>query len=154
MPDEFASSAHQLLDAAYDELDLESGALIQTSEFPVGDITGDEWRDRGEWLLLGYRMGAERIFFVDEDPVVLFSAVSSTATESDIVAKYRKAWSMGRAKCLFLATDTELRVYALNAPPPRTLTDAQTLRPIDIVRRTAQVADLLADYHREKLEAG
>ena len=61
MPGEFASSAHQLLDAAYDGLDLESGALIQTSEFPVGDITRDEWRDRGEWLLLGYRMGAENL---------------------------------------------------------------------------------------------
>jgi hypothetical protein len=148
------SRAHQLLDASYEELDLQSGALLQTSELPGRGLKADEWRNRGEWLLLGHRMGAEKIFFVDDDPVILFSAVPSPATETDIVATYRRAWSMGRAKCLFLATDTELRVYALNDPPPRALTDSQHFRPIDQVRRAADVADRLLDYHREKLEAG
>lgn len=154
MPTASASQAHLLLDATYQDLDLESGALLSTSEFPGSEITADEWRDRGEWLLLGHRMGAEKIFFVDEDPVILFSTVPPDAAESEIVTAYRRAWSMGRAKCLFLATETELRVYALSDPPPRTLRESQNFEPIDRVTRAADVANRLLDYHRERLEAG
>lgn len=154
MPTESGSPAHLLLDAIYHDLDFESGLLLDTAELPDPGITADQWVDRGEWLLLGHRMGAERIFFVQDDPVVLFTTVPPTASESDIVAQYRKAWSMGRAKCLFLATDSELRIYALNDPPPRTLDDIQGLKPIDIVERSINVAERLADYHREKLESG
>ena len=146
--------AHTLLDAAYDELGLDEGALLPTADGPEPDIAADEWRSKGEWLLLGHRMGAEKIFFVDNDPVVLFSALPSAATETDVVATYRRAWSMGRARCLFVATDTELRVYALNEPPPRTLMEANNLRPIDYVRRASEVAVRLADYHRDRLESG
>ena len=55
---------------------------------------------------------------------------------------------------LFVATEGELRVYALNEPPPRTLADQNQLDPQMIVSRAADVADALADYHRDRLESG
>lgn len=154
MPAAYVADPHELLDAAYRELAYDEGALLHTSEAPDGQTDPAEWRDKGEWLLLGYRMGAERIFFVDDDPVVIFSALPTPASEEDIVAAYRKAWSMGRAKCLFLAADGELRVYALNRPPPRSPSDPDQLQPIDYADRAADVAERLAAYHRERVETG
>ena len=144
----------QLLDAAYRDLDLQNGDLLATANKPDVSLTEDEWRNKGEWLILGQRMHADRIFFVADDPVVVFFALPSSADEEQIIAAYRRAWSMGRARCLFLAFEGELRVYALNEPPPRTLADQQRFTPLEIVRRAADVADALAAYHRDRLESG
>jgi hypothetical protein len=154
MPTTYVADPRELLDAAYRDLAYDEGVLLRTSDAPDSQADPAEWRDRGEWLLLGYRMGAERIFFVDDDPVVIFSTLPSPASEGDIVAAYRRAWSMGRAKCLFLAADGELRVYALNRAPPRSPSDPDQLRPIDYADRAADVAERLAAYHRERIETG
>lgn len=139
-----------LLDRAYQELDLEQGRLLQTSREP----TVDEWDSVGEWLMLAHRMGAERVFFVEDDPVILFTALPPTAGEAEILRAYRSAWSLARPQCLFLATQQELRVYALNAPPARSVDEADVLEPAGIVRRAADVAETLAPYHRERIESG
>ena len=149
-----ADTPQQLLDATYRGLDLQNGDLVPTATTPDTDLSEDEWRNKGEWLILGQRMGADRIFFVADDPVIVFSALPSDADEEQIVLAYRRAWSMGRARCLFVASQGELRVYALNEPPPRTLADQQHLTPLEIVRRSADVADSLAAYHRDRLESG
>ena len=99
-------------------------------------------------------MQADRIFFVADDPVVVFSSLPSHAEEDQIITAYRRAWSMGRARCLFLAFEGELRVYALNEPPPRTVADQRRFTPLEIVRRAADVSDALAAYHRDRLESG
>ena len=149
-----SQTPHQLLDAAYRDLELSDGDLVATSSSPERGLTADQWRSKGEWLMLGKRMGAERVFFVADDPVVVFSALPPGADERDIIATYRRAWSMGRASCLFVAVEGELRVYALNKPPPRTLEDQRHLDPLEIVFRAADVADTLAAYHRDRLESG
>lgn len=149
-----ADTSQQLLDAAYRDLDLQNGDLIPTADRLEVGLSEDEWRNKGEWLILGQRIHADRIFFVADDPVVVFSALPSTADEEQIIMAYRRAWSMGRARCLFMAFEGELRVYALNKPPPRTLADHQRLTPLAIVYRAADVADDLAAYHRERLESG
>lgn len=145
----------RLLDAVYRDLDLQQGDLVPTAVTPEIGLSEEDWRNKGEWLILGQRMGADRIFFVANDPVVVFSALPGNADEEQIVTAYRRAWSMGRARCLFLAFEGELRVYTLNEPPPRTLADEQQhLTPLEIVRRAADVADVLAAYHRDRLESG
>ncbi|MGW3346603.1 HsdM family class I SAM-dependent methyltransferase [Nonomuraea rubra] len=147
-------NAQQFLTAVYEKLGFERGALVQTSSSPIETRPQAEWRELGEWLLLGERVGAERIFFVRDDPVVLFSELPKGAVEADIVAAYRRAWSLGRARCLFLALEGELRVYALTQPPPRSLNDEQPLTPLEVVSRTADVADRLAAYRRDRVESG
>lgn len=146
--------ARQLLNAAYQDLEFVRGTLLPTSSEPGHGATADAWRDIGEWLILGDRLGAERVFFVAEDPVVLFSELSADASEKEFVAAYRRAWSLGRARCLFIAREGELRVYALTEPPPRSLDDQHPLTPLEIVTRAADVADQLADYHRDRVESG
>lgn len=142
-----------LLRQAYEDLDLIGGSLLTASSTPQQDFR-DEWRSVGEWLMLADRMGADRVFFVGGDPVVLFARLPSGAAEADILAAYRRAWSLTRPRCLFLATEEELRVYALSTPPARSLDEATTLRPVEVVARAADIAERLALYHRESLEAG
>lgn len=141
-----------LLDRAYEELEFERGRLLRTSSQPTaGDASLDSV---GEWLMLAYRMGAERVFFVGDDPVILFTRLPASAGEADILAAYRSAWSLARPQCLFLSTEDELRVYALNAPPARSVHETDILKPVEIVSRMADVAEALAQYHRERLESG
>ena len=145
--------SRQVLESAYTALDFEAGPLLAPSERPSG--TDDvAWQERGEWLMLGARVGADRIFFVGSDPVVVFSQLPRGAGDKEIVDAYRRAWSLGRARCLFLASDDELRVYALSSPPPRGPADARQLTPLEVVERSADVAEALASYHRELVESG
>jgi hypothetical protein len=147
------SQGEDLLSRAYEELDLLGGDLVPTSTSPRPD-GAEEWRSVGEWLMLAHRMGAERVFFVGDDPVVLFSRLPLGAEETDMLAAYRRAWSLARPRCLFLASEDELRVYALSQPPARSLDDAVTLEPLEVITRAADIADRLAMYHRESLESG
>jgi hypothetical protein len=148
------SQGAALLRRAYEDLGFVGDSLIPTSLLPRRGASPAEWRAVGEWLMLARRMGAERVFFVGDDPVVLFARLPAGAADGDIVAAYRRAWSLARPRCLFLATDDELRVYALSTPPVRSLGDIGQLQPLEIVTRAADVADRLASYHREYVEAG
>jgi hypothetical protein len=142
-----------LLSRAYEDLDLVGENLLSASLRPLPD-GADEWRAVGEWLILAHRMGAERVFFVGDDPVAVFSRLPSGAQEADLLAAYRRAWSLARPRCLFLATDGELRVYALSQPPARSVEDDPALEPLEVITRAADIADRLALYHRESLESG
>lgn len=141
-----------LLDTAYRELEFERGRLLDASSQPTVDRA--IWDSVGEWLMLAHRMGAERVFFVEEDPVVLFARLPPTAGDADILAAYRRAWSLARPRCLFLAMQDELRVYSLSAPPARSVDEVDKLQPVEIVSRAADVAEVLARYHRERVESG
>ncbi len=141
-----------LLERAYQELELEQGRLLETSDQPTFDEA--DWNSVGEWLMLAHRMGAERVFFVDDDPVILFARLPPTAGEAEILAAYRRAWSLARPQCLFLSTQDELRVYALTAPPARSVEEIGQLEPAKVVSRAANVAEVLALYHQERIESG
>src|SRR5438477_4037850 len=92
-----------LLERAYRVLDLEDGMLIDAADSPRSGADGSAWRQHGDWLLLAHRVGAEKVFFVGDDPVVLFAALRAGSSEADVVEAYCRAWSLARPRCLFLA---------------------------------------------------
>ena len=141
-----------LLGRAYRDLELEGGRLLHAAPQPSAGGTG--WDSVGEWLMLAYRMGAERVFFVEDDPVILFTRLPPSAGEAEILTAYRRAWSLARPQCLFISMQDELRVYALTAPPISPVDDTDRLQPLEIVERAADVAEVLARYHRERVESG
>jgi hypothetical protein len=145
--------SNDLLEKAYEALDFRGGRLLRATSSPRSANSSD-WRDVGDWLVLADRMDAESMFFVGEDPVVLFTRMPSGANEADVLRVYRRAWSLSRPRCLFLATDTELRVYGLSTPPTTSADTAEPIRPLEIVTRAADVADALAAYHRVRFETG
>ena len=75
--------AQQLLSAVYQDLEFTLGDLIPTSSSPGHGVSVDAWRNFGEWLILGDRLGAERVFFVSDDPVVVFSELPADAAKAN-----------------------------------------------------------------------
>ena len=95
-----ASSGGSLLDITYGALDLRGSNLIEAISRPAKGVDPCVWREVGEWLLLGARVGAERIFFVRDDPVFVFSSLPSQASEQQVMELYRRAASGRLAELL------------------------------------------------------
>lgn len=143
-----------MLDELFQSLDLHNGRLLRPSVVPTDQMSADDWRAAGEWLILAERMDAERVFFVEDNPVIVFAEIPDGMPAEALLRTYRRAWSMARPRCLFVASDDEVRVYSLSAPPVDSVGRVDELTPLQIVSRTADVAERLADYRRERVEDG
>lgn len=144
-----------LLDKSYAELGLTDGRLLNAVESAreLGDDAAS-WTATGEWLSLAARMGADKVFFVEDDPVLIFAALPADATPRDWLAAYRNAWCLSGPQCLFLAAPNELRVYALSAPPVASVDEWHTIEPLEVVRRAGAVGTALARFARAQVESG
>jgi hypothetical protein len=110
--------------------------------------------DRGDWQQLADQVGAESIFFVDRDPVVVFAKAEDTGADT-LRALYERVWCMSRPQLLFLATPGQLSAFDLTKPPPRpneSLSDRDRL--IAVATSLAEVQSKLGAYHRERIETG
>ena len=107
-------SSQTLLDAAYSDLGYAEGDLLGAVDSPSG-ITPEDWIDKGEWLTLAKSIEAEKIFFVNNNPVIVF-ATADSGNQQD---KFRQIWNMARPPLLFLASPGELTVYNLNRGPAK-----------------------------------
>lgn len=143
-----------LLDRVYADLGLNAGRLLPAAMSPAEVDDPALWRDVGEWLMLAQRIRADRLFFVGDDPVIVFSRLDPHAGDAELARIYRQAWSMARPRCLFVDLGDELRVYSLDAPPTRPDAQGHSIEPIDIVSRAADVQTSLARYHRDLFESG
>lgn len=148
-------SGNEFLRESYEQLGLAQGRLLDAgdSSRAVG-VDGDTWTVTGEWLTLASRMGAEKVFFVGDDPVLLFAALPDAATPAQWIRAYRDAWCLARPQCVFLATPDELRVYALSEPPVAEEADWTSIEPLEVVRRAGDVAALLTRFERGQVESG
>ena len=147
-------SARAFLDAAYSELNLLDGELLDATDKPQGNLTAQQWIDKGDWLSLAKRVQAEKIFFVENNPVIVFAATSER--DSDAVRrKFNEIWCMARPMFLFLATENNLTVYDLARAPIRTATEWRTQSPeLDTAITIQAVASQLSSYRREQVESG
>lgn len=143
----------ELLGAAYKHLEFDQGALLAATHEPQSAAL-ENWLDAGDWQSLAAQVGAEKIFFVGRDPVVVFA--KSDDGSPDLLRKlYEQVWCMSRPQLLFLASPGQLVVYDLTKPPP---TPYEALdsddRLVGIARSMAEVQSKLAAYHRERIETG
>ncbi len=65
-------SAKNLLEAAYSDLGYNEGGLWDATK-ASSNINYDEWIEKGDQLTLADSVGAEKLFFVDNNPVVVFA---------------------------------------------------------------------------------
>ncbi|MGD0010112.1 MAG: N-6 DNA methylase [Terriglobia bacterium] len=146
-------SPADLLTAAYKQLAFDQGALLFAMREPQSG-TLEDWVDRGDWQSLAAQVGAESIFFVDRDPVVVFAKTEDSSPEV-LRTLYERIWCMSRPQLLFLASPGQLTVFDLTKPPPRpdeALDDRD--RWIATARSIAEVQSKLSAYHRERIETG
>jgi hypothetical protein len=146
-------SPTSLLNAAYEGLEFEKGALFTAAKRPDPGRE-EEWLENGDWLALAKDVGAEKIFFVDREPVAVFAEFKSS--DSDSLRKfYNRIWCMARPQFLFLARPGELTVCDLGKPPIKgggRLEDAGRL--LERAEKIADVQQRLAAFHRERIETG
>ena len=146
-------SAADLLNAVYQQLEFDQGSLLSAAPVPQPDKIA-EWVDRGDWQQLAAQVGAESIFFVDSDPVIVFAKSVDTAPGA-LRMLYERIWCMARPQLLFLATPGELSAYDLTKPPPKpheAIADRDRL--IAVANSVADVQSKLGAYHREHIETG
>jgi hypothetical protein len=142
-----------LLKAAYEHLGFDQGALVPATAEPQPSAM-HEWVDKGDWQTLAAQVGAEKVFFVDREPVVIF-AKTADMTPAELRAFYERVWCMSRPQLLFLACPGELFVLDLTKAPPKpdeSIDDPSRL--IAVARSIAEVQSKLSAYHRERVETG
>ena len=127
--------------------------MLHPADSPSTD-EADRWDELGDWLLLADRVKADRIFFLNNDPVLVFSSLQPEADDNEIFECYRRTWSLARPRCLFLAVGSELRVYSLANPPTFLGTDRRAPEPLKVVEQAADIEVKLAEFHRTRLESG
>jgi len=78
---ESPDSPANLLAAAYEQLGYNQGELLPALSEPQPSELKD-WVDKGDWQTLAAQVGAESIFFVDRDPVVVFAKVQDSSPDT------------------------------------------------------------------------
>jgi type I restriction-modification system DNA methylase subunit len=147
------NSARELLEAAYTTLGLDKGELLSAAILPTDETTLEQWLDKGDWLSLAKKVGAEKIFFVEDDPVIVFARAEAQDTAS-LRKIFNDVWCMARPQRLFIARDGELAVYDLTKPPIQKDEEWRENKPLAVAKRIADVARELKNYHREIIESG
>ncbi|QOV23641.1 HsdM family class I SAM-dependent methyltransferase [Anabaenopsis elenkinii] len=147
------NSVRELLEAAYSSLNFQEGELLATDTSPT-NLTLEQWIEKGDWLSLGKQVGAEKIFFVNSNPVIVFAGVEETEDDEVLRRVFNKIWCMARPQYLFLAKQGELAVYDLTKPPSKTIKEWQDKESLAVARTTAEVASKLYQYRREQIESG
>ena len=145
-------SSQTLLDAAYKHLGFGEGDLLDAVDSP-SEFESEDWLNKGEWLALAKSVDAQKVFFVDNNPVIVFA----TSASNEQRHKFEQIWNMARPPLLFLASDGELAVYNLNKGPARDDADwKKTLktRQLKTAKTIAEVAEELRKYSREQIETG
>lgn len=149
------SEATTLIETAYESLgysEAEGISLFDAQNRP-GELSQNAWVDKGDWLALAHEVGANKIFFVENNPVAVFARLDTG--DEDILRKfYNRVWSMARPRFLFLAKPGELAVYDLAKKPPKSAQEFRKLQPLEIAEATTAVAEKLKLFRREEMESG
>ncbi len=147
------ASSSSLLTAAYQALGLVAGDLVDATNRP-DHTTSNDWLNQGEWLALAKKIRAEKVFFVNNNPVFVFAQTEDADPEATR-RLFNDAWCMARPQCLFLATPGELAVYDLTRSPARPGDDLDSQRRLLArARSVAEVQSRLQAFRREQVESG
>jgi len=152
LPDQQTASSRAFLDEVYTRLGYTEGALLPATAHPNAE-TSDTWLDRGDWLALADQVGAEKVFFVNNDPVIVFCEAQDSTDSESVLRILRRAWCMARPPCIFLSFPGELRVYNLNRSPPENKEQLHDSHLLKVVGSIADVATQLQAYRREEVES-
>ena len=143
------------LNILYDELDFKNGSLYSATDSPSTCRKRTDWLEKGEWLTAAKRVGAEKIFFVENNPVAVF-AECGVALEEKVKA-FNQSWCLARPRLLFLASPGEITVYDL-AQKPIDLNKQKDWKNLKSLAPTlndlARVSRELQDFHRDNVESG
>jgi len=141
-----------LLSAVYRQLDYNNGQLFDLIDKPSSKVGQKDWLNKGEWLIAAKKAGAEKIFFVDNNPIVIFAKCNNTKNER--IQCFNRLWSLARPRILFLECGGNLSVIDLAQEPVSENTNDREFKSIETLNRIKDVAEKLQSYHRDSIESG
>ena len=145
-------SARKLLSAAYEELGFAQGSLLEATG-EAREASATDWITKGDWLALADSIGAERVFFVEENPVVVFAELRDE--DGAWARAFNESWCMARPQLLFLASPGELAVYDLTREPTRRHdSQARSQRLLAVAKSASDVQSKLHKFRRSQIESG
>lgn len=113
----------------------------------------DDSLNKSQWLILAKQLDAEKVFFIDDFPVVLFFKFN-TNVEEQVFHLHKKMWNMSRAPLFFVALPGELRLYSSYEKPIKTLEEwNKQPRWLERVQDIARIAGILSYYSRTEIES-
>lgn len=142
------------LNVIYKELDFKGGTLLNASDDPLSCRNSNDWIEKGEWLSAAKQAGAQKVFFVKNNPVIVFAECGSDVTEK--IKAFNQAWCLARPRLLFLASPGEISVYDLAQKPALVSKpeERKNLKTLNVLRDISLVAEKLNAFHRENIESG
>jgi hypothetical protein len=142
------------LNILYEELDFKSGSLYPVMDNPSACPKSTDWIEKGEWLAAAKLAGAEKIFFVDNNPTAVFAECGPGLQEK--IKTFNRMWCLARPRLLFLASPGEITVYDLAQKPvdEKKKEDWKKLKHLYILHDLAKVSRELQKYHRDHVESG
>ncbi|UCH96286.1 MAG: N-6 DNA methylase [Candidatus Aminicenantes bacterium] len=142
------------LNILYEELDFKNGSLYPVMDNPSACPKSTDWIEKGEWLAAAKRAGAEKIFFVDNNPAAVFAECGPGLQEK--IKAFNRIWCLARPRLLFLASPGEITVYDLAQKPvdEKKKEDWKKLKHLDILHDLTKVSRELQKYHRDHVESG
>ncbi|MBI4670523.1 MAG: N-6 DNA methylase [Chloroflexi bacterium] len=145
-------SAREFLNASYDQLQYETGIGFRAPTNSTKDLSVNDVVEKFEWLSLAKKLGADRVYFVDNYPVALFFEFKEI-NEEQIRQLHIKVWNMCRAPYFFVALPGELRAYdAYNKPVKEEEWESKE-RWLARVKDITRIAEELKKYSRPEIEA-
>ncbi len=142
-----------LLKSIIDTLDFNQGQLYDVST-NIRVLGGTNLLNLGDWLTTARKAGAEKIFFVDNNPVVVFARCEPGHLAKNIA--FNKLWCLSRPRILFLECDGELSVIDLAQAPirPNISKNQPELITLETLRSIKDAAQQIQDFHRDNIESG
>ena len=147
------------LDTLYKVLDFQRGSLLTASDKPTSSLRLDDWLEKGEWLAAAKRAGADKVFFVENNPVAVFAECGSDHLEKE--RAFNRIWCLGRPRLLFLASPGEISVLDL-AQKPVNLSEIRgnnseeqrRVKTLATLVKIEEIARELQQFHRDNIESG
>lgn len=152
MQNEVILKTDNVLNSCYNQLDYNNGQLFDLINKPSNKIRQDDWLNKGEWLIAAKKAGAEKIFFVDNNPVIVFAKCKNEKKEK--IKCYNRLWSLARPRILFLECEGELSVIDLAQKPIPLDNDEKELISLERLNSIKEVSEKLQAFHRDNIESG
>lgn len=115
-----------------------------------------EYLGKVYWLELAKRIGASKVFFIDDFPVALFFDYQQFDgnLEEKLYGLHLQMWNMSKAPLFFVALPDEFRVYSSYRKPCTSLSEwAKEKRHLIGLKEIINLAEVFAGYSRQELES-
>ena len=145
--------SNSVLDDVIVGLDYIHGELFDASRSP-NSKNKVHWLEKGDWLKSAAQADVQKVFFVKNNPVVVFAQCGKSLNEKNEV--FNKIRCLAGPRILFLETEDELSVVDLAQEPIR-LTKHEKQREFETLERleiTKNFLQKLQKFHRDNIETG